>query len=78
MNKLFATAKGSTIETPILLAAYYGLRRSEVLGLTWNAIDFNNGVITIKQKVVRGFEDGKLVSLPQNKLKSETSYRSLP
>lgn len=49
-----------------------------MLGLTWDAIDFNNGVITIKQKVVRGFEDGKLVSLPQNKLKSETSYRSLP
>lgn len=78
LNKLFAAAKGSTIETPILLAAYYGLRRSEVLGLTWDAIDFNNGVITIKQKVVRCFEDGKLVSLPQNKLKSETSYRSLP
>ena len=50
-----------------------------MLGLTWDAVDFDNGVITIRQKVVRGYdEDGKLVSLAQDKLKSDTSYRSLP
>lgn len=79
LNKLFVAAKGSSIETPILIAAFYGLRRSEVLGLTWDAIDFDNKIISIRRKVVRGYnEDGKLVTMPQNKLKSETSYRSLP
>jgi len=35
LNKLFAVTKGPPIETFVLLAAYYGLRWSEVLGLTW-------------------------------------------
>jgi len=78
LKALFNAAQGSPIEAPILLAAFYGLRRSEVLGLIWDAIDFEKKIITIRHKVVRGYEDGKLVTMPQNKLKSETSYRSLP
>lgn len=37
MNKLFEA-----------LAAFYGLRRSEVAGLKWDAIDFKNKTITIQ------------------------------
>ena len=35
------------------VAAYYGLRRSELLGLTWSAIDFDKRLITIGKTVVR-------------------------
>ena len=34
-------------------SAYYGLRRSELLGLKWDAIDFYKKQITIKHTVVR-------------------------
>ena len=37
----------------IYVTLYYGLRRSEVLGLKWNAVDFKNETITIRHTVVR-------------------------
>lgn len=42
LEQLFEVAKGSIIELHILLASYYGLRREEVCGLKWSAIDFEN------------------------------------
>lgn len=35
------------------MGAYYGLRRSEILGLKWSAIDFEKKTITINHTVVR-------------------------
>lgn len=35
------------------LGAYYGLRRSEILGLKWSAIDFSQKAISINHTVVR-------------------------
>ncbi|MCM1525264.1 MAG: site-specific integrase [Ruminococcus sp.] len=79
LNKLLDVSKGSTIETPVLFAAYYGLRRSEILGLKWEAIDFTNRTISICNKVVRGKDkNGKLSPIPQDKMKTETSRRILP
>ena len=39
------------METPIVLACHYGLRRSEIVGLQWNAIDFNYKTITVRRTV---------------------------
>lgn len=79
LNALFEAAKGCPIETPIIFAAYYGLRRSEILGLKWDSIDFDNKIISVCNKVVRGkTENGKLVSMTLDKMKSETSRRQLP
>ena len=35
------------------MAAYYGLRRSEILGLRWSAIDFDKKLVRISHTVVR-------------------------
>lgn len=35
------------------LGAYYGLRRSEILGLKWSAIDFNKKTMQINHTVIR-------------------------
>ena len=79
LNLLFEKAKDSSIETVVLLTAYYGLRRSEVLGLKWENIDFNNNIISICHKVVRKFDDdGKLTFSQEDELKSKSSYRMLP
>lgn len=37
----------------VVLALLYGLRRSEVLGLRWDAVDFENGRLTISHTVVK-------------------------
>jgi len=78
INTLLALAKGSTIEIPIYLAAYFGLRRSEIIGLRWDAIDFTSCTLTIKHKVVRAKKDGKMTVEATNDLKTQSSYRILP
>lgn len=58
----------------ILLTAYYGLRRSEVLGLKWSAINFDEDIINIRHKVV--VEDKVVVGYDE--MKTNSSYRALP
>ena len=53
LKELFAKCKGDPLETVIKLAAFFGLRRSEVLGLKWSAVDFDNQTITIKGTVIQ-------------------------
>ncbi len=54
LNALAKAAKGSYIETPIILAMVLGLRRSEIIGITWDNVDFENRLIHIRQSVVTG------------------------
>ena len=78
LNTLFEVSKGDPLELVIFITAFYGLRRSEVLGLKWNAIDFENNTITIKHTVVRTVVDGKAQLLAKDRTKNKTSYRTLP
>ena len=43
MQKMFEALRGTKLELPVLVAAFYGLRRGEVVGLKWDAIDFEQG-----------------------------------
>lgn len=52
MKLFFAAIKGHKLEIPFILAAYYGFRRSEVLGLRWSAIDFEHKLITVNHKLL--------------------------
>lgn len=47
LEQLLTLAKDTPIERCIILAAMYGLRRSEVCGLRWQDIDFENNTMTI-------------------------------
>ena len=46
-QQLLNALVGSKIFPAIFLTLYYGLRREEVLGLTWSAINFDAGTIKI-------------------------------
>lgn len=78
LEQLFAITKGDLIELPVMLAAFYGLRRSEVLGLKWDAIDFEKKTITIKHTVTQTTLDGKSVIIEKDRTKTKSSYRTLP
>lgn len=78
LAELFRAISGSDIYIPVILAAYYGLRRSEVLGIKWSNIDFENGTIKIAHKVVEQKVDGKYQAVGHNKMKTESSNRTLP
>lgn len=58
MKQVWKAAKGDTYELPILLASWFGLRMSEILGLKFG--DVQDGRIHIHSAVVRG-PDGKRV-----------------
>ncbi len=78
VEQLFAAAKGTNLEIPIFLGAFYGLRRSEALGLKWSAIDFQNNTVTIRHTVTTCLLDGKCVQVAQDTTKTKSSMRTLP
>lgn len=78
MQLLFEVVKGTRLELPVLVAAFYGLRRGEVLGLKWDAIDFNRGTLTIKRTVTQTKIDGKYQVIEQDSAKTKSSLRTLP
>lgn len=78
MLALFEAAKGTRLEIPIFLGAFYGLRRSEALGLKWDAVDFERDTITIRHIVTSCTLDGKKVQVAKDTTKSKSSMRTLP
>ena len=78
LEQLFEAFKDSEIEIPVYLTALYGLRRSEVLGLKWKAIDFDKKSIQIRHKVVEVYGNGGDTLYKSDVLKNESSNRTLP
>lgn len=66
------------IYLPVFLASVYGLRRSEVLGLKWKNIDFENGVIRICETLQQSIKSLTGESNYVSSTKTESSNRSLP
>lgn len=73
LNDLFNAIKNEPLYPLIYFTAIYGLRRSEVLGLKWDSVNFENNTITIKHTVVR-FND----VFEKDSTKTSSSYRSYP
>jgi len=78
LEYLFQKASGDPIELGVILAAFYGLRRSEVVGLKWSAIDFEKKTITIQHTVTQACIDGKSTIIEKDRTKTKSSYRTLP
>lgn len=78
LNVLFGIVKNDPLKLIIYLSSFYGLRRSEVLGLKWDAFNFEDKTITIKHKAIETRKDNKRVILLKDKTKNQSSYRSLP
>ena len=74
---LFDAAAGTSTEPLLAVLALLGLRRGEALGLSWNDIDLDGGVVTIRRSLSRIRVDGKtqLVLAPT---KTRSSRRPLP
>ena len=76
---LLDKVKGHIMYAPVFLAALFGLRRSEVLGLRWSAINFQLGIISISTTVVREHDGDKVVTVVREGVtKTDTSVRTLP
>jgi integrase len=74
LKKLFKAVEGESIEAPVKLAAYFGLRRSEALALRWSSVDWKRKTVSITHTLVRvgtktAFKDT---------VKQMASYRTMP
>lgn len=74
MQKFFNLIIGHKLELEFKILAYYGLRRSELVGIKWSSIDFINKTIAINHKVI--VEERQIII--SNKMKTESSNRTLP
>jgi integrase len=51
VRAFLAASKGTPWELPVALLALLGLRRSEVLGLSWDDVDIDAGTLTVRRSL---------------------------
>lgn len=73
LKTLFCSIKDDPLYPLIRITALYGLRRSEVLGLKWDSIDFDAKRLTIKHTVSKVTK-----TIEKDKTKNSSSHRSFP
>ena len=78
-GEVFARHEDRRLAAYVLIIVHRGLRKEEVTGLRWSAIDFTTGEIDIRTRIRREKRrgpDGKYVTLlAEGPLKSSSSYR---
>ena len=74
LREMLQLFQGDTLETPLLLCLTYGLRRSEVCGLRWDAVDMDAGTLHVCHTAVTAH--GKV--LYSDSTKTASSNRILP
>lgn len=77
-QRLLRSAKGSQWELIFNMALFFGLRRSELLGIKWKAVNFEANTLTISHTIVRVCLNGKVEIIGKDKVKRSKSYRSFP
>ena len=72
---IVAAARGTRLEVPVIVAALTGLRRSELLGLRWSAIDLDRGLLSVTTVLEQSRRYGVRL---KNRTKSPSSRRTIP
>lgn len=78
LNMLFEASKSDPMELAIIIAAFYGLRRSEIVGLKWKAVDFERKTFTVQHTVIQTNVDGENITVKKDRTKTKSSCRTLP
>lgn len=73
IKNLFAALKGDPMLPLVKITALYGLRRSELLGLQWDSIDFEAKTMSIRHTVAKVTE-----VIAKDKTKNASSRRTFP
>ena len=72
-ERMLEAFDGHELQPLIYVTLYYGLRRSEVLGLKWDAVDFETDTLKIQHTVVK-----EKTIIAKDSTKSMTSRRVYP
>lgn len=72
-KRILTALKGHPLYELVYITLYYGLRRSEVLGLKWSAVDFEEDALHINHTVVKN-----LTIVAKDRTKTDSSRRTFP
>lgn len=78
VNQLISLTKGTKLEIAVIFACFYGIRRSECVGLRWSAFDFENNIFHINHTVVLTSVNGKRTLVTKDAAKTDATIRSMP
>lgn len=81
INELISLFKGQLIYPCVVTAILTGLRRSELLALTWDDIDLNNKIISIRHKIEstqKDDSDSEGTEKDSTIMKNSSSNRVIP
>jgi len=78
LQLLFTILKDNPLELLILVAVFYGLQRSEVIGLKWSDIDFERKTICINHTVVQTTLNGCTNIIQKDEAETVSSYCPIP
>ena len=69
IGKFLAAIRGTKYEYPLFVAVFTGLRQGELLGLTWDCVDFEHGMLLINKQHnrVKGDTEFRFASLKNDK-----------
>ncbi len=72
ISRFMAAVQGHPYETIFLVTLFTGMRKGEVLGLTWNHVDFAKSTLLVNQQLQRletgsGRKEERLVSTKNSK-----------
>ena len=71
--------QGNRFEDAFLVTLFTGLRQGELLGLTWDCVDFDNGILTInKQMQLHQDKDMKAYQLVPTKNSKARTIMAAP
>lgn len=73
LQTLFEAIRGEPLYPLVKITALYGLRRSELLGLKWDSVDFARKTVTIRHTVSKVTQ-----AVEKDTTKTASSYRSFP
>ena len=66
VSAVLSAAKGTIIEYVVSVALFTGLRQGELLGLTWDCIDFQRHMITVEKQLAKKTHTDDIFIAPKN------------
>ena len=80
LQQFFAIVSGTKWEFPVVIAALYGLRISEILGLRWRNVDLDAQELRVVEQLPYGLEKGvhEVSEMAPVKSKEAGQGRTLP
>ena len=78
VSRFMEAIKGSAYERFFIVALFSGLRQSELIGLQWEDVDFENGILTVRRQIQKAHDSAGYHFLEETKNGKERTAAIAP